>query len=167
MKKLLMTTTAVAIFALGITAAVTQPSALEQQQGLSSKQARDAVLAMAPDVWAKFALASIDMSWFIGKNWVGVVNSTDEDIVSIVCDGNNDWQFIGAKHWHKFESAPEKIPARRVGIIQTDGFDGYCKGVDGLIATGSEGGVYNVVLSLPGNFTGSVAAYVSPNGRRN
>ena len=70
-------------------------------------------------------LASLNLKFLIGKPIVAVMNPTDEEIVSIICDGK--WSLVGENAYNKNKGAPGAVAPHSIVLIPTDGFDGYCK----------------------------------------
>jgi len=108
------------------------------------------------EMWTKIILGSSDYNYLRGKPLVALLNSTDSIVTSVVCDGK--YVMLGAKPDIKL--APASIGPRTVGLIPTDGYDKYC--LKSLTATSDEGERFNVILSIPGNFTDSVYMRITP-----
>lgn len=121
------------------------------------RDAKAFVQNMPADAWQKIVVASVNLRFLVGRPIVAVINSNDEEVVSLVCDSK--WALVGNNAYHKDKGAPANIPARSVGFIPTDDFDKYCK--TSLVALTEDGTQHNATLSIPGDFTNSTAIFIA------
>jgi hypothetical protein len=108
----------------------------------------DPLTGLKPDDWAKLAINVINGKAVIGKPFIYMINATGKELIAVTCDGK--WQLVGPKPYIK--DAPGNLPAWKVTIAPTDGFDGYCK--TAIIAQDDSGTLYKATLvSVDGSFT--------------
>jgi hypothetical protein len=84
----------------------------------------------------------------VGKPEIFVINATGQELNAVVCDGK--WQLVGPKPYIK--DAPNSLPAWKITLVPTEGFDGYCK--QAIVAQSDTGVTYKATLvSVDGTFT--------------
>ena len=141
MKRLLVLAS---LAAIGIAA-----PALSQGLDLSTvSSAVDPLTKLPPDQWVKLATNLINGKAVVGRPEVFMVNATGQELSAITCDGK--WQLVGPKPY--IAGAPGLLPAWKVTVVPTEGFDNYCK--SSIIGQSDAGVLYKATLvSVDGTFT--------------
>jgi hypothetical protein len=86
-----------------------------------------------------------------GTQWVLVVSYLSSEITSITCD---KWTMLGINSWkHQNDFTIPAGPA--VAIMNSNKFDGYCKGEDSIKAHTDDGDFVGVLDRGAGNWTDS------------
>lgn len=108
----------------------------------------DPLTKLPPDKWVTLATNLINGKAVVGRPEVFMINATGQELNSVICDGR--WQLVGPKPY--IEGAPGNLPAWRVTLVPTKGFDGYCK--KDIIGQSDNGVLYKATLvSVDGTFT--------------
>lgn len=122
-----------------------------QAQGLNLSAVQSAVdplTKLPPDQWITLATSLINGKAVVGKPMVYMINATGQELNSVICD--NEWQLVGPKPYIK--DAPGNLPAWKVTVVPTKGFDGYCR--TAIVAQSDSGVTYKATLvSADGSFT--------------
>jgi hypothetical protein len=110
--------------------------------------AADPLTKLPADQWAILATNLVNGRSVIGLPMVFMVNATGQEITAVVCDGK--WQLVGPKPYNA--DGPSTLPAWKVTLVDTKGFDGYCR--SGLTAQSDNGVVYRgALVSADGTFS--------------
>jgi hypothetical protein len=118
----------------------------------------DPVTHLAPAQWIKVAQGIINGKAVVGKPEVFMINATGVELNSVICDGR--WQLVGSKPY--IEGAPASLPAWKVTIVPTVGFDGYCK--TSIKGQSDNGDLFKAdLVSSDGTFTNAVYLVFKPN----
>lgn len=143
-RDILLASAAIATMAIG-----TMPAAHAQGLDLSTVQsAVDPITKLPPDKWVTLAINLINGKAVVGKPQVFMINATGQELNSVICDGR--WQLVGPKPYIK--DAPGNLPAWKVTVVPTEGFDGYCK--KDIIGQSDSGVLYPArLVSVDGTFS--------------
>jgi hypothetical protein len=108
----------------------------------------DPVTQLPPEQWAQLATKIMNGKSIVGKPEIFVINATGVELSAVTCDGK--WQLVGPKPY--IEDAPNSLPAWKITLVPTKGFDGYCK--TAILAQSDNGALYKAALvSVDGTFT--------------
>jgi hypothetical protein len=97
--------------------------------------------------WVRLMTSEINGRTIIGKPYIYIVNATGRELVSLTCDGK--WQLTGPTPYKSVGSNPASLPAWRVTLISTEGFDGYC--TKSLVAVSDTSEAFPTKLVSPDN----------------
>jgi hypothetical protein len=123
-------------------------TAASAQLNLNAVQsAKDPLTGLGPEQWVQMATEVVNGLSVVGKPEVFMLNATGRAISNVVCDGK--WQLVGTKPY--IGGAPASLPAWKVTLVPTKGFDGHCK--QSIVGQSDNGTVYKASLvSSDGTF---------------
>jgi hypothetical protein len=114
----------------------------------------DPITKLPGDKWVTLATSIMNGKAVVGRPEIFVINATGQELSAVICDGK--WQLVGPKPYLK--EAPNSLPAWKITLVPTLGFDGYCKSA--IIGQSDNGTLYKATLvSVDGTFTN--AAFIT------
>ena len=116
------------------------------------QELKDPVSGLNQDQWIQAMKDGINGKSVVGRPLVFMINGSGHEIVQVLCKG---YYLVGPKPY--LGGPATTLPAWKVSVVETKGFDTYCKET-GAIGTSDEGESYKGVIP-GGNFND--AAYVT------
>jgi hypothetical protein len=145
---------------LALTPVTVPGTASAQKIDLSGTlSAEDPITHLKPVDWVRLMVAEINTKTVVGKPLIYIVNATGRELISLTCDGR--WQLAGPAPYKSVKDNPASLPAWRVTLISTEGFDGYC--TKALVATSDGGEAFPTKLVSPdGSFRNATVITIMP-----